>query len=149
MLIGFFNCSKVESNEIKAPGIVDGDIITIKSAVAGTIQELAVKEGQKVSKDMLMARLDPDKIQNQLKDLEISRKEIDINAQKISKKIQFLDSNIRYLRKQVQRFRRLKKKNSIYIHKRIFKSSQHYISHPPQLISVNSLFFFSVNMPTF
>jgi len=111
--MSFFNCSKVEDNEIKAPGIVDGEIITIKSVVAGTIQELDVKEGEKITRDKLIARLNPDKIENQLKELEISRKEIDINSQKVSKKLRFQNSNIRYLRKQVQRFRRLKKKNSI------------------------------------
>lgn len=113
LLIGGFNCSKEGNNQVKAPGIIDGEIITLKSAVPGTIQQMDVREGEKVPKDSLIARMGTDKTENQLQELEINRKEIDVNAAKISKKIRFLDANIRYLRKQVERFRRLKKKNSI------------------------------------
>jgi HlyD family secretion protein len=107
------HCSKSSSEEIKAPGIVDGDIITLKAATAGTLQRLAVKEGENVTRDQLVAQVDADKIENQLNELEISGKEIDINGETIASKLKFLDSDIRYLQKQVQRFRRLKEKNAV------------------------------------
>jgi HlyD family secretion protein len=118
LLLGFFfmnfaNCSKTGDNKIKVPGIVDGEMITVKAAVTGTLQGQMIKEGEKVSKDQVLAQVDADKIENQLKELEINSREIDINWEKISKKLKFLDSNIQYLRKQVQRFQRLKKKKSI------------------------------------
>jgi HlyD family secretion protein len=112
-LMYIFNCSKVDEGVIKAPGIVDGDIITLKSTVAGTIQQMNISEGEKVAKGKQLVQVDVDKIENQLKELEITGKEIEVNSQKISKKLGFLESNIRYLRKQVERFRRLKKKNAV------------------------------------
>jgi HlyD family secretion protein len=107
------NCSKTGDNKIKAPGIVDGEMITVKAAVTGTLLEQMIKEGEKVNRDQILAQVKVDKIENQLKELEINNREIDINWEKISKKLKFLDSNIQYLRKQVQRFQRLKKKKSI------------------------------------
>lgn len=112
-LMIFTNCSKTGDSKIKAPGIVDGEMITVKAAVTGTLQEQMIKEGEKVDRDQVLAQVNADKIENQLKELEISSREIDINKEKISKKLKFLDSNIQYLRKQVKRFQRLKKKKSI------------------------------------
>ncbi|MGD2091438.1 MAG: HlyD family efflux transporter periplasmic adaptor subunit [Candidatus Aminicenantes bacterium] len=112
-LMNLANCSKTGDNKIKAPGIVDGEMITVKAAVTGTLLEQMIKEGEKVNRDQILAQVKVDKIENQLKELEINNREIDINWEKISKKLKFLDSNIQYLRKQVQRFQRLKKKKSI------------------------------------
>ncbi|UCH93665.1 MAG: efflux RND transporter periplasmic adaptor subunit [Candidatus Aminicenantes bacterium] len=112
-LMNISNCSKTGANEIKAPGIVDGEIITLKAAVPGTLQQLMIKEGARITKDQVLVRVNADKIENQLLELDISSREIDINREKISKKLKFLDSNIQYLQKQVKRFRRLKKKKSI------------------------------------
>jgi HlyD family secretion protein len=72
-----------------------------------------IKEGEKVNRDQVLVQVNADKIENQVKELEISSREIDINWEKISKKLKFLESNIQYLSKQVQRFQRLKKKKSI------------------------------------
>jgi HlyD family secretion protein len=98
---------------MRAPGIVEGDIITVKSAVAGTIRRMNITEGEKVVKGKPLAQVDVDKIENQLRELEITGKEIKVNSEKISKKLVFLESNLRYLRRQVERFRRLKKKNAV------------------------------------
>ncbi len=113
ILMIFANCSKTGDSKIKAPGIVDGDLITVKAAVTGTLQGQVIKEGEKVNKDQVLAQVETDKIENQLKELEINSREIDINGEKISKQLKFLESNIQYLRKQVQRFQRLKEKKSI------------------------------------
>jgi HlyD family secretion protein len=112
-LLNFANCSKTGDSKIKAPGIVDGEMITVKAAVTGTLQGQMIEEGEKVNKDQVLVQVNADKIENQLKGVEISSREIDINREKISKKLKFLGSNIQYLRKQVQRFQRLKEKKSI------------------------------------
>ena len=112
-LMIFANCSQTGDNKIKAPGIVDGDLITLKASVTGTLQGQVIKEGEKVNKDQVLAQVETDKIENQLKELEINSREIDINGEKISIQLKFLESNIQYLHKQVQRFQRLKEKKSI------------------------------------
>lgn len=106
-------CAKERGGRIKAPGIVDGDIITLKAQVAGTVQSAAIAEGQRVEKDTVIAKIDSEKIENQLQELDIAQKEIRINREKLKKKSLLVDENLNYLRKQVQRFRRLKKSQSL------------------------------------
>jgi HlyD family secretion protein len=112
VLLGF-GCSDRKETEIKAPGIVDGNIITLKSQVSGTIDELYLGEGQSVTRDDIIVRINSDKIKNQLNELDITLKEIKNNSEKLKKKAIFVRSNLAYLKKQVERFRRLKKTNSI------------------------------------
>jgi len=107
------SCSKKSENEITVPGVVDGDIITLKAAVAGTIQNMTIKEGDKVSRDQLLVQINPDKVENQLKELELNMNDIKINSEKINKKMVFQRSDIAQLKKQVERFQRLKAKNAI------------------------------------
>ncbi len=108
-----FACGGGQGTEIKAPGIVDGTIVTLKSQVSGTIDELHVEEGQKVVRDEVLVRINNDKIKNQLNELDITLKEIENNSEKLKKKETFVRSNFAYLDKQVKRFQRLKKTNSI------------------------------------
>lgn len=108
-----FACSGGQGTDIKAPGIVDGNIITLKSQVSGTIDELYLEEGQTVTRDDVIVRINSDKIKNQLNELDITLKEIENNSEKLKKRTLFVRSNLAYLDKQVKRFRRLKKTNSV------------------------------------
>jgi HlyD family secretion protein len=108
-----FHCSKAGDGEIKAPGIVDGDIITLKAVVSGAIRELDMKEGEMVPRDKVLVQIDGDKIKNQLKELDIRAKEVQLNRQKINNKLRFLYANIDYLKKQALRFKRLKNKKAL------------------------------------
>lgn len=110
---GSFYCSKADNNHITAPGVVDGDIITLKSQVAGTLEELTLKEGEAVTRQTRVAAVNCDKVKNQLSELSIQLKEINIKSQKIASNLTFLGQNKRYLNNQVQRFRRLKEKNAV------------------------------------
>ena len=65
VLLGF-GCGERKETEIKAPGIVDGNIITLKSQVSGTIDELLMEEGETVTRDDVIAKINSDKIKNQL-----------------------------------------------------------------------------------
>jgi HlyD family secretion protein len=107
------NCNGNNNGDITAPGIVDGDIVTLKAMAAGTVTRLDLKEGLTVTKNKSLVQIDKNKIENQLQELDITTREIEVNSQKIAKKLRFLDANIKYLRKQVNRFQRLNKKKSI------------------------------------
>jgi HlyD family secretion protein len=113
VLCCFSYCSKTDAGVIKAPGVVDGTIITLKSVVAGTIQKLDLVEGEKIARDKVAVQINPDKIENQLEELDINSKGIDINSDKLTRKMRFVESDILYLKKQVERFRRLKEKNAM------------------------------------
>ncbi|MCP4149239.1 MAG: HlyD family efflux transporter periplasmic adaptor subunit [bacterium] len=106
-------CGKGNGSQIKAPGVVDADIITLKAQVAGTLENLAAAEGDSVEKKSLIAQINNEKIHNKLKELDISLKELEINRSKITKKKSLVAANLKYLKKQVTRFKRLKKNRSI------------------------------------
>jgi multidrug resistance efflux pump len=111
LLLSF--CGNSGRSEIKAPGIVDGDIITLKSLVSGRVDRILLKEGSSTETGQLIIDINRDKTRNKLQELEIISREIENNRQKMSQKMRFIRSNIKYLDNQVQRFRRLKEKNSV------------------------------------
>ncbi|MCK5056279.1 MAG: efflux RND transporter periplasmic adaptor subunit [Candidatus Aminicenantes bacterium] len=114
MIAVFFSgCGPGSGSEIEAPGIVDGNIITLKSQVVGIVEQFAVREGEIVEQGTIIARIGSDKIENQLKEVEIALKEIAINREKALKKSTLSDENLKFLRKQVNRFRRLEKNRSL------------------------------------
>ncbi|HLP61504.1 MAG TPA: efflux RND transporter periplasmic adaptor subunit [Candidatus Deferrimicrobium sp.] len=106
-------CGQRREVEIKAPGVVDGDIITLKSQVSGTVDEMKIIEGQTVTRDEVLVSINSDKIQNQLEELSIALQELENNREKFNKKKILLRSNVAFLGKQVDRFKRLRKSDSI------------------------------------
>jgi len=112
-ILFFCHCGKLEKHEIRAPGIVEGEIITLKIKIAGTVEKLDVDEGERVEEGKIIVQVNNDKAKNQFKGLTITLKEIEINRLKLFKKLGVVKENIKYFRKQVNRFKRLKKSNSI------------------------------------
>ncbi|MCK4761528.1 MAG: efflux RND transporter periplasmic adaptor subunit [Candidatus Aminicenantes bacterium] len=106
-------CGDGQGDKIAAPGVVDGDIITVKSQAAGIVEQFLFKEGEKVEKGALIAKINSDKVENQVKELEIAKKEIEINRAKLIKKRTLVKKNLEYLGKQAQRFKRLEKSRSL------------------------------------
>jgi len=107
------SCTKEQRDYIKVAGIVDGDIFTVKAAVAGKIETLNIKEGLPVKKGDVLIVVNSDKLLNQLDGLSIRKKEIYVNRKKINNKIKLLKSNLKYWKQQVERFQRLREKESI------------------------------------
>lgn len=107
------SCTKEQPDYIKVAGIVDGDIFTVKAAVAGKIETLNIKEGLPVKKGDVLIVVNSDKLLNQLDGLSIRKKEIYVNRKKINNKIKLLKSNLKYWKQQVERFQRLREKESI------------------------------------
>jgi len=107
------SCTKEQTDYIKVAGIVDGDIFTVKVAVAGEIEALNIKEGLPVKKGDVLIVVNSEKVINQLDGLSIRKKEIYVNRKKINNKIKLLKSNLKYWNQQVERFQRLWEKESI------------------------------------
>lgn len=112
-LVSISACGRRGETGIKAPGVVDGDVVTLKAQVSGTVDELLAGEGRQVAADEVLVRINSDKTANQLQELAITLKEIENNREKLEKNAAFARSNLSYLSKQVERFRRLKKTNSV------------------------------------
>ncbi|MCK4890451.1 MAG: efflux RND transporter periplasmic adaptor subunit [Candidatus Aminicenantes bacterium] len=108
-----YGCNGRDENIIKAPGIVEGEIITMKSKVASSIEKIYVNEGDEIKSGDLLAGLDSRVIKNKLKDVELSLEATGINSEKLKKKKILINENLGYLKRQVSRFERLSKKRSI------------------------------------
>jgi multidrug resistance efflux pump len=110
--MGFFACAGNE-REIRAPGVVDGEIATIKALAAGTLERLLVAEGQAVKKGQRLAELDRDKVRNAMEELSLGEREIANSEARALEKRPLLAANQGYWQKQVQRFERLKENRSV------------------------------------
>ncbi|MCK5005373.1 MAG: biotin/lipoyl-binding protein, partial [Candidatus Aminicenantes bacterium] len=108
-----YGCNGRDENIIKAPGIVEGEIITMKSKVASSIEKIYVNEGDEIRAGDLLAGLDSRVIKNKIKDIELSLEAARINSEKLIKKKILINENLGYLKRQVSRFERLSKKRSI------------------------------------
>jgi HlyD family secretion protein len=111
-LVLFYSCRN-QDREIRAPGVVDGEIASIKAVTAGTLERLLVREGQVVSRGELVAEINGDKVRNGREDLSLSEKEIANGETRAREKRQLLTANLGYWQKQVQRFERLKQTQSV------------------------------------
>lgn len=106
-------CGHHKETAGQAPGVVDGDVITLKSQAAGAVEQFKAVEGQQTAPGDLLVKINSDKIQNQRSELDITLKEIENNSGKLREKARFLRSSLAYLGKQVQRFQRLKKTGAV------------------------------------
>jgi len=112
LIVLFYSCGRNE-REIRAPGVVDGEIAGIKALAAGTLERLLVAEGQVVQKGELIAEINRDKVRNGLDELVLGEKEIANSEARAREKRQLLAANLGYWQKQVQRFERLQQSRSI------------------------------------
>jgi len=112
MIVWLCSCGGNE-REIRAPGVVDGEIAGIKALAAGTLERLLVAEGQVVKKGELIAEINRDKVRNGLEELDLGDREIANSEARAREKRQLLAANLGYWQKQVQRFERLQQSRSI------------------------------------
>jgi len=112
ILFLFCSCGRNE-REIRAPGVVDGEIASVKALAAGTLERLRVREGQAVNKGDPVAEINRDKVRNSLEELALGEREIVNSEARAGEKRQLLAANLDYWRRQVQRFERLKRNQSI------------------------------------
>ncbi len=113
LLSSIYFCSSKKIENIRVPGIVNGDIITIKSKTAGTIISLNFKEGQKIIKKQILTEIDSRNIDNKLAEIPLYLKSIDIKIEELKNNQKYAFENKKYLLKQINRFKRLVKKKSI------------------------------------
>lgn len=112
-LVFLVSCASESPDIITAAGVVDGDVVTVKSLVAGRIEVLNIREGINVARGDILVKVETDKIENQIQGLDIQEKEIGINRLKLNRRIELLDSNASYWKEQVKSYERLAEKESI------------------------------------
>ncbi|MBN2346047.1 MAG: efflux RND transporter periplasmic adaptor subunit [Candidatus Aminicenantes bacterium] len=105
-------CGK-KDREIRAPGVVDGDIANVKALAGGTLESLRVGEGQAVQRGELIAEINRDKVRNGLAALDLAEKDLANSRERALRKRSLLAANLEYWQKQAQRFERLQQSRSI------------------------------------
>ncbi|MFH1934518.1 MAG: biotin/lipoyl-binding protein, partial [Pseudomonadota bacterium] len=58
-------CAEKKGVESAAQGLVEGDVLTMKALVPGTVVEVLMEEGGRVSQGDVLLRLDVNKLDNQ------------------------------------------------------------------------------------
>ncbi|HSQ36188.1 MAG TPA: efflux RND transporter periplasmic adaptor subunit, partial [Candidatus Binatia bacterium] len=113
VLAAFFFSCRNNDLEIRAPGVVDGEIASIKAQVGGALDKLLVQEGQAVGRGDLIAEINRDKVRNNMEELDLNAKDTANSEIRAREKRQLLAVNLGYWQKQVQRFERLRQNQSI------------------------------------
>ncbi len=113
LLLLFFGCSGVREDTIIAPGVVEGEVVTIKSRIASSVKEIFVKEGDEVKIGDSLVGFDSRLIENKLKDIELNLDSVRVNVEKLKQKRILLNENIKYLKRQTARIDRLSRKKSV------------------------------------
>jgi HlyD family secretion protein len=93
--------------------MVDGEVVSIRSLVSGTLDRVLVQEGSMVHHGDVVAEFNRDKWQNQLDELALNEEEIANSEERSRKKIALLRNNLAYWQKQSERFDRLQKSESV------------------------------------
>ncbi len=107
------SCKSKEAEPIKASGVVDGDVITVKTLVGGSADKVSIREGARVSKGDILVEVNSEKLLVQMQGLDIKEKQLPVSRKKLESRKVFLRSNLDYWENQVQKFKRLNQKESI------------------------------------
>jgi HlyD family secretion protein len=107
-----FSCRKNDL-QIRAPGVVDGDIAGVRALAAGTLDRLLAREGQAVRAGELIAEINRDKVRNAMEELDLGARETTNSEERSRERRRLLAANFDYWRQQVQRFERLEKARSV------------------------------------
>jgi HlyD family secretion protein len=107
------NCAEKSDGELRAAGVVNGEIVTVKALALGRLTSMDFQEGDRVEKEYVLARIDSDKIANKMESLETGVREIHINRLKLRSRLDYLKSTEIYWTDQVARLERLRKAESV------------------------------------
>jgi HlyD family secretion protein len=108
-----FSCNEQHENEIIVQGLVDAKILTIKSRIPGNIIELNLKEGQKLKRGDIVARIDDSKINNKIQTLLLEEENLENLKKRLNKNLKLAIKNLKFVSKQKERFYRLNRKMAI------------------------------------
>lgn len=112
LVLGLSFCTG-NHKEIKAPGVIDGEITSLKTLAGGTVAEMPLEEGQGVNAGALVLRINSDKLDNAIGGLDITARELVNTHERTREKITLTRANQAYLEKQVGRLERLSKSQAV------------------------------------
>jgi len=112
-LLAVFSCGPGQGGEVRAQGVVDGDVLVLKAKVAGTLETFFLVEGQRVRRGEIAGEVDGEKVQKQLEEARLNREELALTEAKLVRRKVMLMKNRDFLTRQVRRFERLDREDAI------------------------------------
>jgi len=106
-------CTGSGDDSIRAAGVVDGDVVSVKSEARGPLIDLSVREGDRVTAGHRVARMDARKVENQLEAVEIADREVAIQQRRLREGRTQLTALRDYAVRNHQRFLRLLEKKAV------------------------------------
>ncbi len=113
LILTIYGCNGGDENTIKAPGMVEGEIITMKSRILSSVIKISVAEGDRIEAGQELVRFDARATNNKIKDVDLNLQGIELKFQKLIQKKKLANENHNYMERQVARFERLSKKRSV------------------------------------
>ncbi|MBN2198478.1 MAG: HlyD family efflux transporter periplasmic adaptor subunit [Candidatus Aminicenantes bacterium] len=105
------SCRK-EETFIRAPGLVEGKVVTIRTQAVGVLDAWTAAEGLRLVSGQEIGRLNQDKILNALEEVALTEKEVSNQEARLKPKLVSLRANVDYLKGQVERVERLVKESA-------------------------------------
>jgi HlyD family secretion protein len=106
-IIFIVSCGNSDGNKTIYNGRTESDIISISSQVLGTIDQVAIDEGDAVRKGELLFKINTDKTEAQLKSQQAQRLEIQANLAANKAQIRQVESQLKLAQETLQKTRKL------------------------------------------
>jgi HlyD family secretion protein len=106
-------CSRGDRDTIRAAGVVDGEIISMKAPVGGKLIRFNAQDGMAVSRQDTLAVIDTAKVSNLLCELSLKNRALEIKEARLKQRYRLLEVRSRYFSDQVQRYQRLSKEDAV------------------------------------
>ncbi|MBN1197076.1 MAG: HlyD family efflux transporter periplasmic adaptor subunit [Candidatus Aminicenantes bacterium] len=86
--IGFLlaACSDDQGRAMRAAGVVDGNVMNLRSKVSGRLEKISVSEGEAVTAGRILARIDARGVLNKIEAEEIRRRDIAVQRLRLRKR---------------------------------------------------------------
>ncbi len=101
------------SGGLRAPGLVQGDVLTVRAVAAGTVTRLQAEEGRRIRRGDPLLQIDRERVDNGLQALDLAEAELDNSQQRLGEKRSLLASTLAYWQRQADRFERLHRDHSV------------------------------------
>ena len=112
LTVGLLACRR-KVDTIRAPGTVRGQVATVRTLAAGTLDQWTAVEGQRFQRGEVMGALNQDKILNGLEELDLATAEVRNQKSRLGQKRTSLLANLEYMRRQMERLERLEKEAAV------------------------------------
>lgn len=113
ILLGWTGCSRKPAPAFEGSGVLEATEITVGAKTAGTVDSLAVKEGDSVGRGDILCILETDKLSLQKRQLAAGLNEVRLNIQNARRAASLAEESYRAAEKKFNRIRALHGESSV------------------------------------